>query len=85
MSAVHLGSESVKRTPWRVTEFLHHVSVDHRRLDIRVSQVLLDLPDIDAVEQQVRCETVPQRILTLLMNLPRRSSTIVTIRFTANP
>lgn len=36
--------------------------VDHRGLDIGVAQVVLDLPDVHAVEQQVGCEAVPQRV-----------------------
>ena len=60
------------------------MGVDHGRLDVRVPQVLLDLPDIHAVEQQMRREAVAQRILTLPMNLPQPSFTTVTIRFMAN-
>jgi hypothetical protein len=34
------------------------VGVDHRGLDVRVPEVLLDLPDIHPVEQQVGGEAV---------------------------
>lgn len=36
--------------------------VDHRRLDVRVAQVLLDLPDGHAVEQQMGRDAVPQAV-----------------------
>jgi hypothetical protein len=28
--------------------------IDHRRFNVRVAEVLLDLPDVNAVEQQMR-------------------------------
>src|SRR5439155_24936456 len=48
--------ENVERTARRGSQFFNDVRIDHRRLDIRVPQILLNLPDIDAVEQQVRRE-----------------------------
>ena len=56
------GSEDVERTSRWVAQFLYDVGVDHGRLDVRVPQVLLDLPDIHAVEQQVRREAVAQGV-----------------------
>ena len=50
-SFVDAGVKGVKRTPRRVAKLLDHVRVDHGGLDARVSQVLLDLPDVHAVEQ----------------------------------
>ena len=41
---------------------VHHMRVDHRRLDLRVSQVLLNLADIHAAQGQVRRERVPQGV-----------------------
>jgi hypothetical protein len=38
------------------------VRADHRRLDIGVAQVLLNLPDIDAIGQEMRGERVTQRV-----------------------
>ena len=58
MLFVDAGAEDVERAPRRVAQFLDDVSVDHRCLDARVSQVLLDLSDIHAVEQQVRREAM---------------------------
>ena len=54
--------EIVDRTARRRSQFLDDVVIDHRRLDIRVPEVLLNLPDIDAVEQQVRREQVTQGV-----------------------
>ena len=34
--------------------------VDHRRFDVGVTQVVVDLPYVHAIEKQVRCETVSQ-------------------------
>jgi hypothetical protein len=45
--------EDVERTARRIAEVLGLVGVDHRRFDVHVSQVLLDLPDIHTVEEQV--------------------------------
>ncbi len=36
--------------------------VDHRGFDIGVAEVFLDLPDVDASEQQMRRERVAQRV-----------------------
>jgi hypothetical protein len=36
--------------------------LDHRRLDVGVSEVLLDRPEIDVVQQQVGREAVSQRM-----------------------
>jgi hypothetical protein len=34
------------------------MGVDHRRFDVRMPQQFLDLPDVDAGEEQVRGEAV---------------------------
>jgi hypothetical protein len=60
------------------------MGVNHGRFDVGMSQVLLNLPDVHAVEQQMSRETVSQRILTLPMNRPPRSFTTVTIPSRAN-
>jgi hypothetical protein len=52
------SSENVKRTARWAPQFLHDVGVDHRGLDVRVAQVLLDLPDVDPVEEKMRRETM---------------------------
>ena len=52
----------VERARGRVTQVLDDVGVDHRRLDVDVPEVLLDLPDVHAVQQQVRREAVAQRV-----------------------
>ena len=54
--------QDVERASRRVPEFLHDVGVDHRRLHIRVAEVLLDLADVDAIPQQVCGEAVPQGV-----------------------
>ena len=51
--------KEVRRAARRVPEFLHDVRVDHRRLDVGVAEVLLDLPDVHAVEQQMGRKAVP--------------------------
>jgi len=38
------------------------MGVNHRRFDVGMPKVLLDLPDIDAVQQQVRREAVSERV-----------------------
>jgi hypothetical protein len=58
------GAKDVERTLGRTAELLHDVRIDHRRLDMRVTEVLLNLPDIDAVEQDVRCEAVWRNVCT---------------------
>jgi len=40
----------------------HHVRVHHRRLDVGVAQVLLNLADVDAGEQQMGRKAVPERV-----------------------
>lgn len=52
----------VERTAGRSAEFLDHVGVDHRRLDVGVSEVLLDLPDVHAVQQEMGGETVTEGV-----------------------
>ena len=79
------GAQDVERTLRRTAEFLDDVRVDHRGLDMRVAEVLLNLTDVDAAEQQVSGKNVTERILTLPMNRPPRSFTTVTIPSTANP
>jgi hypothetical protein len=44
--------EDVERAARLRAEFPDHVGVDHRGLDVCVPRVLLNLPDIDAVQQQ---------------------------------
>jgi hypothetical protein len=46
---VKAAVEDVERTSRGVAEFLHDMGVDHRRLDICVAEVLLDLADIHAI------------------------------------
>ena len=43
-------------------EFPHNVGVDHRRLDVRVPEVFLDLPDVHPVQQQMGGESVTERV-----------------------
>ena len=50
--------EDVERTSRRVAELLDDMRIDHRRFHMRVTEVLLDLANVDAVEQQVRGEAV---------------------------
>ncbi len=51
----------VERAPCAATAgALEHVSVDHRRLHVRVAEELLDRPDVVAVLDQVRREGVPE-------------------------
>jgi hypothetical protein len=61
------------------------MGIDHGGFDVRVAEILLDLPDVHTAEEEMRGERVAQRILTLPMNRPPRSFTIVTIPSTANP
>ena len=63
---------------------LSQVEVPHRRADVPVAQQALDGVDVDTRFKQMRGEGVPQRILTLLMNLPQPRFTTATIRSTAN-
>jgi hypothetical protein len=58
--------------------------IDHRRRNICVPKEFLHGPDVAARLEQVRREGVPERILTLLMNLPQPRFTTATIRSTAN-
>src|SRR5712691_4318955 len=60
----------------------HHIN--HRGAHICVAEQLLDGSDVVSALEQMRGERVPQRILTLLMNLPPPSFTTVTIPSTAN-
>ena len=55
------------------SQVLDHVRVDHRGFHVRVSEVLLDLADVDAVEQQVRCDGVPERMGRDRLVDPRRA------------
>jgi hypothetical protein len=77
--------DDVERAARGVSELLDYVCVDHRRLDVRVPQVFLDLSDVHAVQQQMRGKAVPQRILILPINRPPRPFIIDTIPSTANP
>jgi hypothetical protein len=43
-------------------ELLDDVRVDHRGLDMRVTEILLNLSDVHAVEQEVRGKAVAQRV-----------------------
>ena len=49
-----------------------------------MAEELLNRANVVPVFEQVRCEAVPQRILTLPMNRLARSFTTVTIPSTAN-
>ena len=51
--------ERVERTSRWVAQLFHHMRVDHCRLDVGVTQVLLDLPNVHSAEQEMRCERVP--------------------------
>jgi hypothetical protein len=53
-------SEDVKRTPRGIAELLDHVRVDHRGLHVGVPEVLLNLPDVYSVEEQMRREAVTE-------------------------
>jgi hypothetical protein len=53
----------VEWTSRRSAQLLDHVRVDHRRLDVGVSEILLNLPDVDAVESSVECLVMRQREL----------------------
>ena len=64
-------------TPRRVAEFLDHVGVD-RRFDVRVSEVLLDLPDIDAVEEQMEAGVNLRIIQEILGHGSARTTQIYT-------
>jgi hypothetical protein len=77
--------QHVEWTSRRIAKFFDNVGVDHCRLDAGVAEVLLDLPDVHAIQQEMRRETMSQRIHTLPMNRAPRLFTIVTIRSTANP
>jgi hypothetical protein len=48
--------KEVRRAARRIPEFPDDVGLDHRRLDVGVTEVLLDLPGVHAVKQQVGCE-----------------------------
>ena len=54
------GAERVERASNARSAQAQHVRVDHRRLDIRVAQQLLDGADVVAVVEQMRSERVPQ-------------------------
>ena len=52
----------IERTLRRSAKLLDHVRVDHRGLDMRVAEVLSDLADVHAVEQEVRGKAVTKRV-----------------------
>lgn len=54
------GAQDVERTLRRTAELLDDVRVDHRRLDMGVAEVLLNLADVHAVEQQVGGKAVAE-------------------------
>ena len=86
MAANHIRrtSEPVDGAAHAERTTIEHVRIHHRRTDVRVPEQLLHGSNVVPILEQVCCERVPQRILTLLMNRPQPSSTTVTIPFTAN-
>ena len=63
---------------------LRQMQIDDRVLEFDVPEQQLHGPQVGPRFHQVRGVRVPQRILTLPMNRPQPSFTIVTIPFTAN-
>ena len=57
-----LSSEKVQGAARRRAELIDHMGIDHRRLDVGVPQVLLNLQDVDPIEEQWRGDAVPQRV-----------------------
>ena len=51
------------------------VRIDHRRLDVRVTQVLVDLADVDTVEQKMRYEAMPECVSEIPLRTRRVDST----------
>ena len=78
------GPELIERAPYTPAALVQDVRVNHRRADVAVAEQLLDGPDVVAGFEQVGCEGMAQRILTLPMNRPQPSFSTVTIRFTAS-
>lgn len=72
--------DEIGRTLNRDSRTVHHVCVDHRRTYILVAEQLLHSPDVSTILQEMRRETVAQRIHTLPTNSARRRSFIDIIR-----
>ena len=54
--------KEVRGAARRIPEFPDDVGVDHRRLDVGVTEVLLDLPDVHAVQQQMCRKAMAKRV-----------------------
>ena len=76
--------EQIKRRAGAHLRVPGQLKVTGRRADVSVAEQPLNGVNVDAGFEQVRRKGVTQRILALLMNRPQRSSTTVTIPFTAN-
>jgi hypothetical protein len=61
-SRLRRSEKNVQRTARRVAEVLDDVRVDHGGLDVGVPEVVLNLADVHAVQQQMRREAVSQRV-----------------------
>ncbi len=86
LSSRHVESiQEIRRRPRPGLRVAGQLKVPSRGTEMAVPQQPLNRVDVDAGFEQMRRETVPQRILTLPMNRPPRSFTTVTIPSTANP
>jgi len=56
------SSKEIQRTAGRRAELFHDMGIHHRSFDARVPQVLLDLSDIHAVEEEMRRKAVPEGV-----------------------
>ena len=54
------GSECVRRTPDALAATVQHVSIDHRRRHLFVTQQLLNRTDVIAILQQIGLALVPR-------------------------
>jgi hypothetical protein len=57
-SSARVRSKNVKRTARWTAQFPDHVGIDHRRFDVGVPEIFLNLPDVDTIQQQMRGERV---------------------------
>jgi hypothetical protein len=57
----------VERTPHATTAGALQVRVDHSRLDVRVTQELLDRPDVISILEKVRGEGVSEGVTTCVL------------------
>ena len=58
----------IRRTPDGDTRFVHHVSIDHRCLNILVPQQILHRPDVRTGLKQVSCKAVTQRMRNCILS-----------------